>query len=253
VQKHVHARALEDRLDQLVKAARDDVHLPAGRLRALDELAEAGSDLRPLQHPGEDFIERRRDRLELADDHVAERHRARVEPVLDFLVHGRVAEDESDLVEQVVLGDGAVEVDDDGAPLRAVRFRSRAVTHGCGFRQYDRDGEEVGCALRGAGCVDVIDHLLGVEVRVVVRNRHCQRIEVELPRTKGADDEVPPLKGLVRGRRHMDPARDRLEVVDVERPRVDVPVPADRVEAEVLGHVAVPVRADRGQEHDCRQ
>ena len=87
--------------------------------------------------------------------------------------------------------------------------------------------------------VDVIDHLLRVQVRVVVRDRDRQRVEVELARAERADHEVPALEGLVRGRRHVDAAGDRLEVVDRERPRVDVAVPADDVERVVVEHVGL--------------
>src|SRR6476660_7990371 len=40
---------------------------------------------------------------------------------------------------------------------------------------------------------DVIDHLLRLQVRMVVRDRHCEWIEVELARTERADHEVPAL------------------------------------------------------------
>jgi hypothetical protein len=45
--------------------------------------------------------------------------------------------------------------------------------------------------------VDVVDHLLRVQVRVVVRDRNRERVEVELARTEGADDEVVALERLV--------------------------------------------------------
>src|SRR6185312_7221213 len=61
---------------------------------------------------------------------------------------------------------------------------------------------------------DVVDHLLGLEIRVVVRDRHRLRVEVELPRAERADHEVVALEGLVRRRGLVDPARDGLEVVD---------------------------------------
>ena len=62
--------------------------------------------------------------------------------------------------------------------------------------------------------VDVIDHLLAVQVRVVVRDRDRERVEVELARAERADDEVRALERLVRRRRHVDAPGDRLEVVD---------------------------------------
>ena len=85
---------------------------PAG-LRPLDELAEAGADSSVLEHPAHDLLERRGHRRELPRDHLAKRHRARVEAVLDLLVDDGVAEVARDRVEQVVLGHGPVEVDHD--------------------------------------------------------------------------------------------------------------------------------------------
>ncbi len=79
---------------------------------------------------------------------------------------------------------------------------------------------------------------------MVVRNRDRVRVEVELARTERADDEVRPFERLVRGRRHVDAACDRLEVVDRERPRVDVAVPADDVERVVVDHVRLIAVAD---------
>jgi hypothetical protein len=83
-------------------------------------------------------------------------------------------------------------------------------------------------------------HLLGLQVRVVVRDRHRQRVEVELARTERADHEVPSLEGLVRGRRLVDAACDRLEVVHRERPRVEEAVPGDGLQRLEAGcHVRV--------------
>ena len=48
----------------------------------------------------------------------------------------------------------------------------------------------------------------------------------------------------MRRRRHVDPPGDRLEVVDVERPRVEVAVPADDVERVVVDLVVLVAVAD---------
>src|SRR6187397_1879279 len=102
------------------------------------------------------------------------------------------------------------------ARLRPVRDPGRMQRH----------GTDLDALPRRELPVDVIDHLLALEIRMVVRDRNRERIEVELPRAERADDEVRPRERLVRGRRHVDPARDRLEVLDVERPWVEVTVPA---------------------------
>ena len=79
---------------------------------------------------------------------------------------------------------------------------------------------------------------------MVVRDRHRLRVEVELARAERADHEVPALEGLVRGRRLVDSPRDRLEVVDRERPRVEVAVPADDVERVIVDDVGLVPVAD---------
>src|SRR3954469_16696277 len=108
----------------------------------------------------------------------------------------------------------------------------------------ERDRAHLDALPRAEVAGDVIDHLLGLQVRVVVRDRHRERVEVELARAERADDEVLPLEGLVRGRRLVDSARDRLEVVDRERPWVEVAVPADDVEGVVVEDVRLVAAAD---------
>src|SRR5207302_10797101 len=83
----------------------------------------------------------------------------------------------------------------------------------------------------------VIDQLRRLKIRMVVRDRNGERVEVELARTEGADHEVPTGEGLVRGRRLVDAAGDRLEVVDRERPRIEIAVPADDVERVVVEQI----------------
>ena len=80
---------------------------------------------------------------------------------------------------------------------------------------------------------DVVDDLVGVDVRVVVRRRDRERVVVELARHERADDEVPRRERLVDRRRLVDAPGDRLEVGDVEGVRPEVAVPADDVERVV--------------------
>jgi hypothetical protein len=91
----------------------------------------------------------------------------------------------------------------------------------------ERDRADVDALPRAELAGDVIDHLLRLQIRVVVRDRHRKRIEVELARAEREDHEVPALKRLVRRRRLVDTAGDRLEVVHRERPRVEVAVPTN--------------------------
>ena len=117
--------------------------------------------------------------------------------------------------------------------LRAVRKAGRM----------QRDPPDLDPLARREVPVDVIDHLLALQVRVVVRDRHRLGVEVELARAERADHEVRAGERLVRRRRHVDAPGDRLEVVDRERPRIDVAVPADDVERVVVDHVGLVAAA----------
>ena len=66
---------------------------------------------------------------------------------------------------------------------------------------------------------------------------------VDLARHERADHEVRALEGLVHRRRLVQPAGDRLEVVDGDAARVEAAVPADHVERVVGVGVAGPAAA----------
>ena len=85
----------------------------------------------------------------------------------------------------------------------------------------------------------VEEHLVGIDVAVVVRRRDRLRMEVERPRAERADHESVALERLVHRRRLVHAADDRLEVVDVERPRIEHPVPPDDVARVVVEHELV--------------
>ena len=85
----------------------------------------------------------------------------------------------------------------------------------------------------------VEEHLVGIDVAVVVRRRHGLRIEVVRARAERADHEAVALERLVHRRRLVDAPDDRLEVVDVERPRIEVAVPADDIERMMIEHQLV--------------
>src|SRR6478672_5407227 len=80
----------------------------------------------------------------------------------------------------------------------------------------------------------IVEHLVRVHVAVVVRRGHGFRMEVVRPRTERADDEAVALEGLVHRGRLVHATDDRLEVVDVERPRVELAVPPDDVERMMI-------------------
>src|SRR5215211_4931362 len=113
VQLELDPLPLEDRLDQLVESARDDDDPPTMLARVIDELAETVAHANIVELPLHDLVEWRRHGLELAGDHLPKREAAVVESMVDLRVHLGVAEVARDRVQQVHLGDGAVEVDGD--------------------------------------------------------------------------------------------------------------------------------------------
>src|SRR5829696_5809000 len=104
--------------------------------------------------------------------------------------------------------------------LRAVRQPGRV----------QRDASDIHALARRVVTGRVEHDLLGLDVRVVVRQRDRLRVPVEHPRRERADHEVRALEGLVRRRRQVKASGARLEVVSVERVRPDVAVPPDDVE-----------------------
>src|SRR5687768_778045 len=79
-------------------------------------------------------------------------------------------------------------------------------------------------------------HFVRVDVAVVVRRWNRVRVEVVGPRAERADDESIALKRLVHRRWLMNASNNRLEIVDAERPRIEVSVPADDVERMMVEH-----------------
>src|SRR6185437_15952805 len=68
----------------------------------------------------------------------------------------------------------------------------------------------------------VVQHLVRVHVGVVVRSRYRFRMEVIRTRAERADHETVALERLVHGRWLVYASNDRLEVHDVERPRIEI-------------------------------
>src|SRR5215218_5781175 len=80
----------------------------------------------------------------------------------------------------------------------------------------------------------VVEHFVRVHVAVIVWSRHCLRVEVVRSGAEAADHEPIALECLVDRRRLVHPSYDRLEVVDVESPGIEVPVPAHHVERMMI-------------------
>ena len=112
---------------------------------------------------------------------------------------------------------------------RLDRRRLRTVRVAAGV-QGDRADVDARALARLVVTADVEHDLVAVDVGVVVRHRHRQRVVVDLARQEVADHEVVALEDLVHRRRLVDLAGDRHVVVDVERVGVEAAVPADDVE-----------------------
>src|SRR6185503_11257082 len=75
------------------------------------------------------------------------------------------------------------------AGVRSVRDAGRMV----------REGSDLDAAAAHEIAVHVVQHLVGIHVPVVVRDRDRERMVVVHPRDEGADHEIPSLEALVRG------------------------------------------------------
>src|SRR5258705_10901577 len=62
----------------------------------------------------------------------------------------------------------------------------------------------------------VIQHLVRIDVAVIIRSGNCLRMEIIGTRAERADDESISLKGLVHRRGLVHAPDDRFEIVDVE-------------------------------------
>ena len=99
-------------------------------------------------------------------------------------------------------------------------------------------GTTAGVAAAAKSAAHVIDHLVRLDVGMRVRHLDRFGVGVEHARGECAQDESSCFKRLVNRRRLVDGAGDRLEVVGVERERIEIAVPADRVERVRGEHVA---------------
>src|ERR1700680_1682777 len=80
----------------------------------------------------------------------------------------------------------------------------------------------------------VINRFVRHDIGVVVRHGHSLRIEIERPWTKRAHHKVIALEGLMYRRRAMKPTPARLEVFDVDGPRIVVAIPPDHVKRMMI-------------------
>src|SRR6266576_4534934 len=80
----------------------------------------------------------------------------------------------------------------------------------------------------------VVKHFVGVDVAVIVRRRNRFRMEIIGTWTERANHESITLEGLMNRRRLVNAPDDRLEIADVERPWIEISVPANDVQRMVI-------------------
>ena len=81
--------------------------------------------------------------------------------------------------------------------------------------------------------LNVIEDLIAIKVRVVVRHRDGVWMEIQEARAEAADDEVVTFERLMNRRRHVQLANNRRKVIHVEAVRVVAAVPTNHVERVV--------------------
>src|SRR5262249_46317856 len=107
----------------------------------------------------------------------------------------------------------------------------RAVRQAAGVQ---RDAALLDALARHEVALDIVQHLVAVDIRVIIWRRDRQRVVVELARHERAEYEVWPFERLVYRRRLMNAPGNRLEILDIEGPRVQIAIPADRVKRVVI-------------------
>ena len=78
--------------------------------------------------------------------------------------------------------------------------------------------------------VDVVEHLVAIDVAMVIGNGNRERMIIQLARHKRADDEVGPLEGLMHWRRLMDAPGNRLKIGNIEDPGILAAIPANGID-----------------------
>ena len=126
-----------------------------------------------------------------------------------------------------------------------------AAGRGAGRSGCSVDAADVHSLARGVVPGGVEHDLFGLDVRVVIRGSAPPSDPSRAFAARTCRSRIRRPEGLVRGRRQVEAAGARLEVVGVERVRPDVPVPADHVE-RVSVELVLLVRAADAQEQPSR-
>ena len=99
------------------------------------------------------------------------------------------------------------------------------------------DGTGFDSLARLVVALNVIEDLIAIKVRVVVRNRDGVWMKIQEARAEAADDEVVTFKRLMNRRRHVQLANDRRKVIHVEAVRVVATIPTNHIKRMVGVHV----------------
>ena len=108
--------------------------------------------------------------------------------------------------------------------------------------QRNRSAPDARPLARRVVTVDVEHDFVGVDVVVVVRDRHRERVVVGLTRNEVADHKVVALKHLMHRRWLVHTSGDRFEIRDVEHIGIQAAIPAHDIERMLVGHVDRPAQ-----------
>jgi hypothetical protein len=78
--------------------------------------------------------------------------------------------------------------------------------------------------------IHVIQEFIAVDIAVIVRRRNALGMVVVHPGDEGADHKIVRFKGLMNGRRLVDPTRDGFEIMNAESEGIAASVPSDDIE-----------------------
>src|SRR5437763_12881420 len=93
-----------------------------------------------------------------------------------------------------------------------------------------RDRAALNTAARSEVSTHIKEHFVGFDIIVHPRNFHGLGMGIEETRCECANNVPTNLKRLMNGRRLMDRAGNRLEILGVERERIEITIPAHRIE-----------------------
>ena len=85
--------------------------------------------------------------------------------------------------------------------------------------------------------IDIVEHLIAIDIAMVVRDRHRQWMIIQLSWHKRADYKVRSLERLMDGRWLMYTSRNWFEIVDIQDPGIGATIPTHNIQ----GMMRIPV------------